>query len=101
MNRNAKWAILASTTEITKRVPDHVGQKTPFAPSSPNLLTTKLTACALPVDGSDGRLAILVKSGRFSSKQLTSRQSKTPSVLADGVVVFQTFSFQYPSSGAS
>jgi hypothetical protein len=40
------------------------------------------------VNGSDGRPAIRVKSGRFSSKQLTSGQSKTPSVLADGVVFF-------------
>jgi len=28
MNRNAKWAILASTTEITKRVPDHWAEDT-------------------------------------------------------------------------
>ena len=30
MNRNAKWAILASTTEIAKRVPDHCFQAFSF-----------------------------------------------------------------------
>jgi hypothetical protein len=99
MNRSTKWTVLASTTEIKKRKrPRPFESRDALGTALPrSLFTSKLKACALPVNGSDRLLwKIRAKSGHSSRSSGALLQSNCKLLLTNCFAVQRSGCF--PSS---